>query len=114
MLCMVVQSCPTLTTYPANKLHRIKSPAPKRASQPQQHLRRLLAPEEHALRVLDHFLDGVEEAHAFLSVDDPVVVAEGHVHDRADFNLAVDGDRTLDDVVHAEDGTLRRVDDDGG
>jgi hypothetical protein len=40
-----------------------------------------------------------------------VIVAESEIHHRADDDLTIDGDRALLDGVHAEDGTLRRVDD---
>ena len=40
-----------------------------------------------------------------------MVVAEGHVHDGADDHLTVHGHGALHDVVHAQDGALRRIDD---
>ena len=59
----------------------------------------------------DSFLDGDEEGDGLFAVDEPVVVGEGEIHHRPDLHLAIDGDRTRLDRVHAEDGGLGRVED---
>ena len=45
----------------------------------------------------------------FFSVDNAVVVAEGEIHHGANDNLIVDDNGALDDVVHAENAALRRI-----
>src|SRR5690606_30241853 len=67
--------------------------------------------EEHRLGVFDHLLHRHQETDCFAAVDDPVVVREGDVHHRTDLDLPVHHDRTLDNVVHAEDADLRCVED---
>ena len=72
-----------------------------------------LNPQKHAAGVFDVFFDAVEEAYGVFAVDDAVVVAEGYIHDGMHFYFAFNGHRAVNDVVHAEDGALRRVDDGG-
>src|SRR5207237_9370365 len=50
-------------------------------------------PDEHRGRVFHQLLHADEEEHGLLPIDDPVVIAEGDVHHRADLDLAVDGHR---------------------
>lgn len=45
------------------------------------------------------------------AVQQPVVVREGDGHDGSNDDLSVNNDGLLDDVVHAEDGSLGQVDD---
>src|SRR5690606_31295349 len=59
-------------------------------------------PQQHPVRILELVLDVHQEQHGILAVDDAVVVAQGDVHHRRDHDLAVLGDRTLLDGVHAE------------
>ena len=70
-----------------------------------------LALQQQRLRVLDQFLDAHQELHRLAAIDDAVVVGEREVHHRADHDLAVERDRALLDLVHAEDADLRRVED---
>src|SRR5882757_677030 len=67
--------------------------------------------DDEAGRILDRLLHLYEEGDGLFAVDEAVVVAQREIHHRADDDLAVDGDRTIVDRVHAEDGALRRVDD---
>ena len=66
-------------------------------------------PEEGEGGIFDELLDGDEEGDGLFAVDQPVVVGEGEIHHRPDFHLAIDGDRTRLDRVHAEDGGLRGI-----
>src|SRR6185436_7072220 len=67
--------------------------------------------EQDALRVLDQLLHPHQEADRFPPVDDPVVVGQGHVHDRPELDPTFDAHRPLHDVVHPEDAGLRRIED---
>ena len=67
--------------------------------------------EEETCRLFEAFFDADEEGDGFLAIDEPVVVAHGEVHHGADFDLAIDGDGTLLDGVHAEDSALWRIED---
>ncbi|KAF1856457.1 hypothetical protein Lal_00048580, partial [Lupinus albus] len=69
--------------------------------------------QQQTSRVFQQVLDGHQEADGFLAIDQTVIVGQSQVHHRADDHLAVYRHGTLDDVVHAEDGGLRRVDDRG-
>ena len=64
--------------------------------------------------VFDELFDFDEEGDGFFAVDEAVVVGEGEVHDGTDDDLAIDDDGSVHDVVHAEDGGLRGVDDGSG
>ena len=54
-----------------------------------------------------------EKLDRLFPVDDPVIVGEGQIHHGADDDLIVDDDGPLDDVVHAQDAALGRVEDRG-
>src|SRR2546426_1755721 len=71
----------------------------------------LLTFEQEVPWILDVFLDPDKELHRLAAVDDAVVVAERHVHHRADGNLPVDGHGAVLDLVQAQDAHLRRVQD---
>src|SRR5699024_10051979 len=62
-------------------------------------------------RIFQRFLDRHEEQHRILAVDDAVVVGNCDVHHRSNLHLAVHDHRAFLNLVHAEDRTLRRVDD---
>src|ERR1700732_5310843 len=62
-------------------------------------------------RIFQAFLDANQERHRFLAVDDAVIVGQRQIHHRAYLDLASDRDRTILDLVHAENGGLRRVQD---
>lgn len=65
--------------------------------------------EEKSTRVLDEFRDTLEETGTFSAVQESVVVAQGDVHDWAGDNLVSSDYWSVDDVVHAHDGGLWRV-----
>src|SRR5439155_533062 len=67
--------------------------------------------QQHALGVLEQLLHAHQEGHGLLAVHDAVIVGERHVHHRAHHHLIPYGDRTLLDLVHAEDAALGRVED---
>src|SRR5450830_1402528 len=69
--------------------------------------------QQQTSRVFQQVLDGHQESHGFFTIDQAVIVRQCQVHHWADHDLAVDGHRTLDDVVHAQNRCLRRVDDRG-
>src|SRR5688572_30023251 len=69
--------------------------------------------EQEAIGILDALLDADEELHGLATVEHAVVVAERDEHDGPDLDLARARHRPLDDVVHAEDRGLRRVEDRG-
>src|SRR2546423_12703508 len=63
------------------------------------------------LRVLDALFHGDEERHRFLPIHCPVIVAEGEIHHRANYDLVLDRHRALLDRVHPENPALRRIQD---
>src|SRR5690606_16413965 len=67
--------------------------------------------EQQPSRVLEDILDGDQELHRVLAVDDAVVVGQREVHHRPDHDFVVNGDWALLDLVHAEDRALRRIED---
>src|ERR1700686_316946 len=67
--------------------------------------------QEQAARIFQAFLDADQEGNGFAAINDAVVVGDGQVHHRADFDLAGDGDRAFLDFMHAQKGRLRRVED---
>lgn len=94
--------------------------------------------EEQHPRVLHHRLDLAQEGDRFSPVDQTVVVRQGDVHHGTDLHLrgtrpfrtwsaapesslrtvrgtdlSADGDRPVEDAVHAQDGGLWGVDDGG-
>ena len=69
------------------------------------------SPSRSPSRIFDRFLDPDEEGHRFLAVDDPVVIGQRQIHHRPDLDLAGDRDRPFLNLVHAQNGGLRRVDD---
>lgn len=69
--------------------------------------------KQHLPRVLDKLLDLDEESDGLPTIKQTVVVSQGEVHHRSDFNLAVDGDGLVLDGVETEDGGLGKVDDGG-
>src|SRR6185437_10841127 len=71
----------------------------------------ILHVEQDALRILDAFLDTHEKGDRLAPVDDAVIVAQREIHHRPDLDFVADDDRTLVDLVHAEDGRLRRIED---
>src|ERR1019366_4630011 len=74
-------------------------------------LRRKSDSDHQARGVLDGLLHLDEEDDGLLAIDDAAVVAEGHEHHGPDNDLAVDGDGPLVNRMHAENGSLRRIDD---
>ena len=48
----------------------------------------------------------VQELHGFPAINDPVVVAQRHVHHGSDADLAVVRHRTVLDGMHPQNGTL--------
>mmetsp|Transcript_842 Transcript_842/g.2144 ORF Transcript_842/g.2144 Transcript_842/m.2144 type:complete len:415 (-) Transcript_842:394-1638(-) len=70
--------------------------------------------QDDARRVFDNLLDSLQECDGLSSVDEPVVVGEGHVHHGPGDDLSVDDHGPLVGGVHTEDGRLRWVDDGGG
>src|ERR1041384_2639827 len=78
----------------------------------QQGLHRIFT-EQQQFGILQQFLHAYQEAYRLTTVDDAVVVAQCQVHHGLDHYLTIDCHRTLLDLVHAEDRTLRQVDDGG-
>ena len=72
-------------------------------------LERRLHLEQHALRVLEAFLDAHQELHRFAAVDQAVIVAQGEVHHGADHDLIVHDDGPFLNAVHPQNRGLRRV-----
>src|SRR6266568_2183282 len=62
-------------------------------------------------RVFQALLDADQERHRFLAVDHAVIVGQRQIHHRADLDPAADRHRAFLDLVHAENGGLRRVQD---
>ena len=56
----------------------------------------------------------MRNADRLFSVDNPVIVAQGEIHHRANDDLIVDGDGAFHDIVHPQDAALRRIEDRGG
>src|SRR5690606_40059222 len=50
-------------------------------------------------------------SHSFLAIDNAMIIGEREIHHRADFDLAVNDDRTILNLVHAENARLRRIQD---
>ncbi len=75
------------------------------------HYGRSLAVEEKSPWILDHILDPPEEGDRLTTVDEPVVVCQGDIHDWPRQNLLPNHHRPLRDGVHAQNGRLRGVDD---
>jgi len=67
--------------------------------------------KQNLLGVLDTLLNLAEEEDGFTTIDDSVIVSEGNVHDRSGQDLAAYDGRAELGCVHAEDSTLRHVDD---
>src|SRR5690606_20381413 len=67
--------------------------------------------ENETFWIFQAFLDADEEGHGFLAVNDAVIVAESKIHHRTDDDLAADDNRTILDLVHAENARLRRIED---
>src|SRR5438876_357721 len=65
--------------------------------------------EQHPGRILELLFDAHEEPHRLLAIDEAVIVRQRDVHHRADDRLAADGDRSLLDLVHAENSRLWRI-----
>src|SRR5688572_14920932 len=61
--------------------------------------------------VLDVFLDLDEKLHGLAPIDDAVVIAERDVHHRTDHHLAVQWNRTVQDLVETQNADLREVED---
>src|SRR6478672_483127 len=62
--------------------------------------------EHQARRIFQALLDANQEGHGFLAIDDTVVIGERQIHHRADLDLAADRNRTLLDLVHAQNAGL--------
>src|SRR5215475_10330686 len=60
-------------------------------------------------RILDAILHFNQKSDGFFPIDRAVIVTEGQVHHRANFNFSVCGDWSWHDLVHAEDAALRRI-----
>ena len=71
----------------------------------------LLAIQEQPARILNDILHTPEEGHSLTTIYEPVVVREGHIHDRTRQDLLANHHGPLCDGVHAQDGALWRVDD---
>src|SRR5688572_3034034 len=65
--------------------------------------------EQQRPGILDELLQANQEPHGFAAVDDAVVVGERDVHHRPDLHLTVDGNRTVLNLVQAENADLWRV-----
>src|SRR5207247_3809414 len=71
----------------------------------------LLTFEQEVPWILDVLLDPDEELHRLTPVDNAVVVAERHIHHRADGDLTVERHGAILDLVEAQYAHLRRVQD---
>src|SRR5438552_2672661 len=69
----------------------------------------LLTFEQEVSWILDVFLDPDQELHRLTPVDNAVVVAERHIHHRADGDLTVERHGAILDLVEAQYAHLRRV-----
>ena len=67
--------------------------------------------DQHARRVLDAFLDALQEGDGFAAIDDAVVIGQRDIHHRANDHLAIARHGTILNGVQAEDAGLRRVHD---
>src|SRR5689334_21372264 len=67
--------------------------------------------DQHRRRIFHQLLHANEEEHGLLTIDDPVVVGEGHVHHRSNLDLAGHRHRSFLDLVQPEDADLREIDD---
>eukprot|EP00050_Salpingoeca_kvevrii_P016586 m.56840 g.56840 ORF g.56840 m.56840 type:complete len:307 (+) comp7036_c0_seq1:1183-2103(+) len=90
--------------------------APAAALSPEQFRARALRVVELLLQkhrggILDKLLDGFQEGYRLTAINQAMVVGQSDVHHVANDNLAVDGNRALEDAVHAEDAGLGWVDD---
>src|ERR1700751_3787000 len=57
-------------------------------------------------RVLDTLLHPDQESHGFLAIDNPMVIAQGQIHHRADLDLTTNRHRTVLDLVHPKNTAL--------
>lgn len=67
--------------------------------------------KQQSPRIFDEVSDSLEEASSFSAIEEPVVVSQCDVHDGPRDYLVSADDGSVDNVVHAQDGGLRRVDD---
>ena len=61
--------------------------------------------------ILQRFFNADKECYSFLAINDTVVIGKRQIHHGADDHLAIDGDGTLLDLMHAKDAALRRIED---
>jgi len=73
----------------------------------------LLQAKQQQRRIFQQLNELHQEGDRTRPINHPVIVAQGEVHHRADDYLTVYGNRSLNDVVHTQDGALRAVDDRG-
>src|SRR5882757_812043 len=67
--------------------------------------------QHHARRILEALFYGHQELDCFAAVDDAVIVGQRDVHHGTNHHLTVDGHRPILNLMHAEYGALRRIDD---
>ena len=65
--------------------------------------------QKQPCRILDALLYPDEESHGLLAIDNPMVIAQGQIHHRADLDLTTKRHRTLLDLMHPKDTALWRV-----
>ena len=64
-------------------------------------------------RILNHFPDIHEERGGLSAVNESVIIGEGEVHHGTRHNLSVTHHRAVHNIVHPQNGGLRRVQDGG-
>src|SRR5271165_440610 len=67
--------------------------------------------ENEPRRVFEAVLHAHKERHSFLAVNQAMIVGQGQIHHRTDFDLPVDRHWPFLDLVHAKDARLRRIQD---
>src|SRR5207249_8680520 len=65
--------------------------------------------ERQLLWILDALLYFYEKCDRFFSIDRTVIVTQGEVHHRANFDFPIHGDWSRHDFVHPENAALRRI-----
>src|SRR5690606_34059117 len=74
----------------------------------------LLPVHQEFHRILQGLFDRHQKADGFLSIDDPVVIGQGHEHNGGHYDAPVAYDGTLHDIVHAQNRTLGGIYDRSG
>lgn len=68
------------------------------------------AVEEHSLWVLNELFDLLKESDCLTTINDAMIVRQSYIHNGSRFNLAADHNWSEFRGMHAQDRTLRRVD----